>query len=133
MESSRKTYSDESQNTIRMQRQQIDKIKKDKCVLRVQICIFRERLCDAMSGYVEACAFQAHDHLIFFFFVSLFYSDRLKEDLALETRQAKQANNLSASAQIAKLQDQVRMPSLVLCSPIHPLCCPRAFSLVPLS
>ncbi len=31
---------------------------------------------------------------------------RLKDDLALETRQAKQANNMSASAQIAKLQDQ---------------------------
>jgi hypothetical protein len=33
-------------------------------------------------------------------------NDRLKEDLALETRQAKHANNMSASAQIAKLQDQ---------------------------
>jgi hypothetical protein len=33
-------------------------------------------------------------------------NDRLKEDLALETRQAKQANTMSASAQIAKLQDQ---------------------------
>lgn len=33
-------------------------------------------------------------------------NDRLKDDLALETRQAKQANNMSASAQIAKLQDQ---------------------------
>jgi len=33
-------------------------------------------------------------------------NERLKEDLALETRQAKQANNMSASAQIAKLQDQ---------------------------
>jgi len=62
MEVNRKTYSEDSQNTIRMQRQQIDKLKKD--------------------------------------------NDRLKEDLALETRQAKQANNMSASAQIAKLQDQ---------------------------
>ena len=35
-------------------------------------------------------------------------NDRLKEDLALETRQAKHATNVSASAQIAKLQDQVR-------------------------
>lgn len=33
-------------------------------------------------------------------------NDRLKEDLSLETRQAKQANNMSASAQISKLQDQ---------------------------
>lgn len=33
-------------------------------------------------------------------------NDRLKDDLALETRQAKNANNMSASAQIAKLQDQ---------------------------
>ena len=33
-------------------------------------------------------------------------NDRLKDDLALETRQAKHANNMSASAQIAKLQDQ---------------------------
>lgn len=33
-------------------------------------------------------------------------NERLKEDLALETRQAKQANNMSASSQIAKLQDQ---------------------------
>lgn len=32
-------------------------------------------------------------------------NERLKEDLALETRQAKQASNMSASAQIAKLQD----------------------------
>lgn len=52
----------DSANTVRMQRQQIEKLKKD--------------------------------------------NDRLKEDLALETRQAKQANNMSASAQIAKLQDQ---------------------------
>lgn len=65
MEMTRKTYSEDSQNTIRMQRQQIDKLKKD--------------------------------------------NDRLKEDLALETRQAKQANNMSASAQIAKLQDQADM------------------------
>jgi chromosome segregation ATPase len=53
---------DNPENTVRMQRQQIDKLKKD--------------------------------------------NDRLKEDLALETRQAKQANNMSAAAQIAKLQDQ---------------------------
>jgi len=65
MEVNRKTYSEDSQNTIRMQRQQIFKLKKD--------------------------------------------NDRLKEDLALETRQAKQANNMSASAQIAKLQDQADM------------------------
>ncbi len=62
MEVNRKTYNEDSQNTIRMQRQQIDKLKKD--------------------------------------------NDRLKEDLALETRQARTANNLAASAQIAKLQDQ---------------------------
>lgn len=60
MENSRKLYLEDSQNTIRMQRQQIDKLKKD--------------------------------------------NDRLKEDLALETRQAKHANNMTASAQIAKLQ-----------------------------
>jgi chromosome segregation ATPase len=65
MEVNRKTYSEDSQNTIRMQRQQITKLKKD--------------------------------------------NERLKEDLALETRQAKQANNMSASAQIAKLQDQADM------------------------
>jgi len=53
---------DNPESTIRMHRQQIDKLKKD--------------------------------------------NDRLKEDLALETRQAKQANDMSASAQIAKLQDQ---------------------------
>jgi len=62
MEINRRSYTEDSQNTIRMQRQQIDKLKKD--------------------------------------------NERLKEDLALETRQAKQANNMSASAQIAKLQDQ---------------------------
>jgi len=62
MELNRQKYNEDSQNTIRMQRQQIDKLKKD--------------------------------------------NDRLKEDLALETRQAKQANTMSASAQIAKLQDQ---------------------------
>jgi len=55
----------ESQNTLRTQRQQIEKLKHD--------------------------------------------SNRLKEDLALETRQAKQANNVSASAQISKLQDQGEM------------------------
>lgn len=38
-------------------------------------------------------------------------NDRLKEDLALETRQAKQANNMTASSQIAKLQDQADMYS----------------------
>lgn len=65
MEVNRKTYAEDSTNTIRMQRQQIDKLKKD--------------------------------------------NERLKEDLALETRQAKQANNQSASAQIAKLQDQADM------------------------
>jgi chromosome segregation ATPase len=62
MELSRKHYNEDSINTLRTQRQQIDKLKKD--------------------------------------------NDRLKEDLALETRQAKQANNMSASAQISKLQDQ---------------------------
>jgi len=65
MEVNRKANSEDSQNTIRMQRQQIFKLKKD--------------------------------------------NDRLKEDLALETRQAKQANNQSASVQIAKLQDQADM------------------------
>ncbi len=58
-------HADDSANTIRMQRQQIDKLKKD--------------------------------------------NDRLKDDLAIETRQAKQANNLSTSTQIAKLQDQADM------------------------
>lgn len=60
----RKGKSDElvHPNTIRMQRQQIEKLKKD--------------------------------------------NERYKEDLALETRQAKQASNMSASAQIARLQDQ---------------------------
>merc|ERR1719329_1753658 len=67
MEVNRKTYAEDSTNTIRMQRQQIDKLKKD--------------------------------------------NERLKEDLALETRQAKQANNQSASAQIAKLQDQADLYS----------------------
>jgi len=62
MELTRKQNSEESANTLRMQRQQIDKLKKD--------------------------------------------NDRLKEDLALETRQARQANNISGTAQIAKLQDQ---------------------------
>lgn len=62
MELSRTKHHEDSQNTIRMQRQQIDKLKKD--------------------------------------------NERLKEDLALETRQAKQASNMTASAQIAKLQDQ---------------------------
>lgn len=65
MEVSRKTFSEDSVNTVRMQRQQIAKLKKD--------------------------------------------NERLKEDLALETRQAKQANNVSASAQISKLQDQAEM------------------------
>lgn len=67
MEINRKSYSEDSQNTIRMQKQQIDKLKKD--------------------------------------------NERLKEDLALETRQAKQANNVSASAQISKLQDQADLYS----------------------
>eukprot|EP01006_Ploeotia_vitrea_P030063 TRINITY_DN62522_c0_g1_i1.p1 TRINITY_DN62522_c0_g1~~TRINITY_DN62522_c0_g1_i1.p1 ORF type:complete len:546 (-),score=352.04 TRINITY_DN62522_c0_g1_i1:483-2120(-) len=67
MEVSRRTYNEDSQNTIRMQRQQIDKLKKD--------------------------------------------NDRLKEDLSLETRQARSANNLSASAQISKLQDQADLYS----------------------
>jgi len=62
MEVNRKTYNEDSQNTIRIQRNQIDKLKKD--------------------------------------------NDRLKEDLALETRQAKNANNLTASTQIAKLQEE---------------------------
>lgn len=66
MELNRKASSNgEAQNAVRMQRQQIEKLKKD--------------------------------------------NERLKEDLALETRQAKQANNMSASAQIAKLQDQADM------------------------
>lgn len=65
MEVNRKTFSEDSVNTVRMQRQQISKLKKD--------------------------------------------NERLKEDLALETRQAKQANNVSASAQISKLQDQAEM------------------------
>jgi chromosome segregation ATPase len=62
MEISRKSFNEDSQSTLRMQRQQIEKLKRD--------------------------------------------NERLKEDLALETRQAKQANNMSASAQIAKLQDE---------------------------
>ena len=61
-ELTRKQNNEESANTLRMQRQQIEKLKKD--------------------------------------------NDRLKEDLALETRQARQANNMSATAQISKLQDQ---------------------------
>ena len=62
LELTRKQSTEESANTLRMQRQQIEKLKKD--------------------------------------------NDRLKEDLALETRQARQANNMSATAQISKLQDQ---------------------------
>jgi len=50
------------EGNIRLQRQQIEKLKKD--------------------------------------------NDRLKEDLALETRQAKQANDMTASTQIVKLKDQ---------------------------
>jgi coiled-coil domain-containing protein 63/114 len=62
MELTRRTHTDDPQNAVRMQRQQIAKLKKD--------------------------------------------NDRLKEDLALETRQARTANNVTASTQIAKLQDQ---------------------------
>ena len=62
MELNRKTNNDESQNTLRMQKQQIEKLRKD--------------------------------------------NERLKEELALETRQAKIANNAHASFTIAKLQDQ---------------------------
>ena len=62
MEISHRHINEDSQSMLRMQRQQIDKLKRD--------------------------------------------NDRLKEELALETRQAKQVNNLSTSAQIAKLQDQ---------------------------
>lgn len=65
LDMARRLYADDSANTIRMQRQQIDKLKKD--------------------------------------------NDRLKDDLAIETRQAKQANNLSTSTQIARLQDQADM------------------------
>jgi len=57
--------SEDDAHTLRMQRQQIEKLKKD--------------------------------------------GERIKEDLALETRQARQANNMSAAAQIAKLQDQCEM------------------------
>jgi len=57
--------SEDGAHTLRMQRQQIEKLKKD--------------------------------------------GERIKEDLALETRQARQANNMSAAAQIAKLQDQGEM------------------------
>lgn len=62
MELGRKIYSEDNQTAVRMQKQQIEKLKKD--------------------------------------------NDRLKEELSLETRQARQANNMSASVQIAKLQDQ---------------------------
>lgn len=62
MEVNRKSHNEDSQNTVRLQRQQIEKLKKD--------------------------------------------NERLKEDLALETRQARHANNLTASAQIAQLHDQ---------------------------
>ena len=37
-------------------------------------------------------------------------NERLKEELSLETRQAKTTTNASTSAQIAKLQDQVDHP-----------------------
>jgi uncharacterized protein YjiS (DUF1127 family) len=69
MELTRKQNTEESANTLRMQRQQIEKLKKD--------------------------------------------NERLKEDLALETRQARQANNISGTAQIAKLQDQGQFHSTV--------------------
>jgi hypothetical protein len=67
MEVSRKAQYEDSGNTVRMHRQQIDKLKKD--------------------------------------------NERVKEELSLETRQAKQGNNMSASAQIARLQDQADMYS----------------------
>ena len=62
MELHRRDISEDNTNTLRMQRQQIDKLKKDH--------------------------------------------ERVKEELALETRQAKLNNNISAAQSIAKLQDQ---------------------------
>jgi chromosome segregation ATPase len=62
MELTRKAQTEGSANTLRMQRQQLLKLKKD--------------------------------------------TDRLKEDLALETRQARTNTAMSATAQILKLQDQ---------------------------
>src|ERR1700743_1653794 len=62
MELHRRDLHDDNTNTLRMQRQQIDKLKKDH--------------------------------------------ERIKEELALETRQAKLSNNMSATHSIAKLQDQ---------------------------
>ena len=62
MELHRRDIAEDNTNTLRMQRQQIDKLKKDH--------------------------------------------ERVKEELALETRQAKLNNNISAAQSIAKLQDQ---------------------------
>ena len=62
MELHRRDIAEDNTNTLRMQRQQIEKLKKDH--------------------------------------------ERVKEELALETRQAKLNNNISAAQSIAKLQDQ---------------------------
>ena len=62
MELHRRDSAEDNSNTLRMQRAQIEKLKKDH--------------------------------------------ERVKEELALETRQAKLSNNLSAAQSIAKLQDQ---------------------------
>ena len=62
MELHRRDIAEDNSNTLRMQRQQIEKLKKDH--------------------------------------------ERVKEELALETRQAKLNNNISAAQSIAKLQDQ---------------------------
>lgn len=62
MELARRDLHDDNSNTLRMQRAQIEKLKKDH--------------------------------------------ERIKEELALETRQAKLSNNMSATHSIAKLQDQ---------------------------
>ena len=62
MELHRRDSTEDNSNTLRMQRAQIEKLKKDH--------------------------------------------ERVKEELALETRQAKLSNNMSAAHSIAKLQDQ---------------------------
>ena len=62
MELHRRDAAEDNSNTLRMQRQQIEKLKKDH--------------------------------------------ERIKEELALETRQAKLSNNMTAATSIAKLQDQ---------------------------
>lgn len=62
MELARRDLHDDNSNTLRMQRAQIEKLKKDH--------------------------------------------ERIKEELALETRQAKLSNNMSATHSIAKIQDQ---------------------------